>query len=235
MAGKSDAARARARPPRGCGPASERGVSSPMRCMASRKSWRSSAMSMASARAPIISTPNSSRTPRLVQLERGVERGLSAHGGQQRIGALGRDDLGDDVGRDGLDVGGVGQLRVGHDRRRIGVDQNDPVALGLEGLAGLRPRVVELAGLADDDGSGPDDEDGLDIRALGHEAAFYCRSRPLAIAQLPRSCPARTDGAASVPEEGARRYRLQITRENAGTRYWDAAFGFGASILRSTG
>ena len=40
-----------------------RGLSSPMRSMASRNSLRSSAMSMASALAPIISTPYFSRTP----------------------------------------------------------------------------------------------------------------------------------------------------------------------------
>ncbi len=108
-----------------------------------------------------------------LQRQRGVERRLPAHGRQQRVRALRRDDLGDDLRRDRLDVRGVGQLRIGHDRRRIGIDEDDPVALGLQSLAGLGSRIVELAGLADDDRSGPDDEDGLDIRALGHEAAFY--------------------------------------------------------------
>ena len=40
-----------------------RGVSSPMRFMARSNSWRSSALSMASLLAPIISTPNFSSTP----------------------------------------------------------------------------------------------------------------------------------------------------------------------------
>ena len=40
-----------------------RGLSSPMRSMASRNSLRSSALSIASARAPIISTPYLARTP----------------------------------------------------------------------------------------------------------------------------------------------------------------------------
>jgi hypothetical protein len=39
------------------------GFSSPIRSIASRKSLRSSAISMASRLAPIISTPNFSRTP----------------------------------------------------------------------------------------------------------------------------------------------------------------------------
>ena len=115
-----------------------------------------------------------------LQRERRVQRRLPAHGRQQRVGALGRDDLGDDLGRDRLDVRRIRQLRIRHDRRRIGIDENDPVALGLQSLTGLGSRIIELAGLADNDRSGPDDEDGLDIRALGHEAAFYCRSEPLA-------------------------------------------------------
>ena len=70
-----------------------------------------------------------------LQRQRGVERGLAAHGRQQRVGPLLLDDLGDDFGRDRLDIGGVGQIRVGHDRRRVGVDQDDPVALLFQRLA----------------------------------------------------------------------------------------------------
>ena len=44
------------------------------------------------------------------------------------------------LGRHRLDVGPVGQLRVGHDRRRIRVDQDDPVALLLERAHRLRAR-----------------------------------------------------------------------------------------------
>ena len=96
----------------------------------------------------------------LVERQRRVERGLPAHRRQQSVGAFGRDDLGDDVRRDRLDVGCIGQIRVGHDRGRIRIDQNDPIALGLQRLAGLGPGIVELAGLTDDDRAGADDEDG---------------------------------------------------------------------------
>src|SRR5690606_36935938 len=71
-------------------------------------------------------------------------------------------------GGDRLHVGRVGQIRVGHDRRRVGVDQDDPVALFLQRLAGLGAGIVELTGLADDDRARPDDEDGLDVGTLGH-------------------------------------------------------------------
>ena len=56
---------------------------------------------------------------RLVQRHRGVQRGLAAERGEQRVRALPLDDLRDDLGRDRLDVGRVGELGVGHDRRRV--------------------------------------------------------------------------------------------------------------------
>ena len=105
--------------------------------------------------------------------QRGVERGLPAHGRQQRETARKDvafllDDLGDDLRRDRLDIGRIGQIRIGHDGRRIGIDQDDPIALGLERLAGLRAGIVELASLADDDRSRADDEDRGDVGPSGH-------------------------------------------------------------------
>ena len=54
----------------------------------------------------------------LLERERAVERRLAAHGRQERVRALLLDDLGDDLGRDRLDIGGVREIRIGHDRRR---------------------------------------------------------------------------------------------------------------------
>ena len=71
-------------------------------------------------------------------------------------------------GRDRLDVGAVGEVRVGHDRGRVGVEQDDLVALLLQRLAGLGAGVVEFAGLADDDRAGADDQDLLDVGTFGH-------------------------------------------------------------------
>ncbi len=47
-------------------------------------------------------------------------------------------------GRDRFDVGGVGEVGVGHDRGRVRVDQDDAHALLAQHAAGLRARVVEL-------------------------------------------------------------------------------------------
>ena len=103
-----------------------------------------------------------------LQAERGIERRLPAHGRQQRVGPFLLDDLGEELGRDRLDIGRVGQFRVGHDRGRVRVHQHDAIALCFQGLAGLGSRIVELAGLADHDRPSPDDQDGLYICALGH-------------------------------------------------------------------
>ena len=102
------------------------------------------------------------------EVERAIERSLPAHGRQDRVGALLGDDFLHRLPGDRLDVGDVGSRRVGHDRGGVAVDQNDLVALFPQGLAGLHAGVVKLAGLTDDDGAGPDDEDRLNVCALGH-------------------------------------------------------------------
>ncbi len=96
------------------------------------------------------------------QGERAVERGLAAHGRQQREAAgnsvaLLADDLGDDFRRDRLEVSAIGHVRIGHDRRRIGIDEDDPVSLLAQRLAGLGAGIIEFASLADDDRPGSDD------------------------------------------------------------------------------
>src|SRR5690606_29095524 len=105
---------------------------------------------------------------RLVERDRRVERGLPAERGQERVGALLGDDRREDLGRDRLDVRGVGELGVGHDRGRVRVHEDDPQALLLEHAARLGAGVVELARLADDDRAGPDDQDAGDVGSARH-------------------------------------------------------------------
>ncbi len=116
------------------------------------------------------------------EVERAVERGLPAHGGQQRVGALLLDDARHRLPGDRLDVGGVRHLRVGHDGGRVGVHQHHAVALVAQRLAGLRARIVELAGLADDDRPGADDQDPLDVGAFRH-ARLYLRPSIISLAK----------------------------------------------------
>ena len=108
---------------------------------------------------------------RRVQGHRGVERGLAAQRREQRVRALLLDHLLHELRRDRLDVGGVGEVRIGHDGRRVRVRQDDPVALLAQDAARLGARVVELAGLADDDRPGADHHDALQVGALRHGAS----------------------------------------------------------------
>src|ERR1700712_2794289 len=105
----------------------ERGVSSPILVIASRKRPRSSALSMASAVAPIISTSNvlsvpclrkesaqfSAVCPPMVGKERrAIQAGRPPQGGQRREPAGNDvtfllDDLCHDLGRDRLDIGRI--------------------------------------------------------------------------------------------------------------------------------
>jgi len=62
----------------------------------------------------------------------------------------------------------VGELRVGHDRRRVRVDEDDAVALLAQRLARLDARVIELARLADHDRAGADEEDRSQVGPLRH-------------------------------------------------------------------
>ena len=99
----------------------------------------------------------------VVQRDGEIQRGLSADGGQNRVGALLFDDLRDRFDGERLDVGAVGHLRIGHDGRRIAVDEDDVEPFRPQRLACLRARVVELARLPDDDRAGADDENALEI------------------------------------------------------------------------
>ena len=69
---------------------------------------------------------------------------------------------------DRFNVGPGGELRVSHDGRRIGIYQDHLVSLFFEGLAGLNARVIELAPLADDDWTGTDEQDFIEIGIPRH-------------------------------------------------------------------
>ena len=95
---------------------------------------------------------------RLMQSHGGIESGLSSECREEGVGFLLCEDLFDDFWGNGLDIGAVGKLRIGHNRCGVAVHEDDLVALFSQGFASLDPRVVEFAGLADDDGTGTDNE-----------------------------------------------------------------------------
>ena len=150
--------------------APERGQARPIFSIAALKSERSSALAMDAGFAPSISTPKRSRTPLLVELQREVQGGLPAEGRQDRVGAFALDDRRERPPLERLDVGARGQLRVGHDRRGVRVDEDDLVPLFPKRLRPLRPGVVELARLPDDDGARADEQYFVQVVASGHAA-----------------------------------------------------------------
>ena len=72
-----------------------------------------------------------------MQFDGQVQGGLAAEGREQGVGAFAAQDLGDRFGCEGLDVGGVGDLGVGHDGGGVGVDEDHAVSLVAQGAAGL--------------------------------------------------------------------------------------------------
>ena len=102
------------------------------------------------------------------EVECAVETRLATHRGQQGIRTLPGDDAFDRRPVHRLDVDRVCHFRVRHDRRRVGIHQDDAIPLLPQRLARLRTRVIELARLADHDRTGAYDQDALDVGALGH-------------------------------------------------------------------
>jgi hypothetical protein len=106
-----------------------------------------------------------------LELHGQVERRLPAERGQQGVRTLDLDDARERGEVKRLDVRPCRERGVGHDRRRIAVDEHDLEALVEEDLAGLRAGVVELAGLPDDDRPRADDEDLVEVVAAWHQAS----------------------------------------------------------------
>ena len=95
----------------------------------------------------------------VVERHRQVEPGLPAERRQERIGPMLLDDARQVRQRQRADEDRAADVGIGHDRRRVRVDQDGVHALGAQREAGLHAGVVELGGLADQDRSGADDED----------------------------------------------------------------------------
>ncbi|CAM4383312.1 hypothetical protein DEMA109039_16660 [Deinococcus marmoris] len=89
----------------------------------------------------------------LVQLHRQVQRGLAAQRGEQGVGLLLDDHLLHKFGCQRLQIRRVGQIGIGHDGRRIAVDQHHPVAFLFQRFERLRSRIVELGSLPDLNGA----------------------------------------------------------------------------------
>ncbi len=102
------------------------------------------------------------------QAERGVESRLATHCRQQGIGLFAFNDAGHGAGGNRFDIGCVSHAGISHDRGRVRVYQNDPVAFLTQGLAGLGAGIVKFARLTDDDRPGTNDHDGGKVFTTRH-------------------------------------------------------------------
>ena len=91
------------------------------------------------------------------KIERTVQSRLATHRRQYRVGALLFDDSFDCRPVHGLYIDGICHIRVGHDRGRIRIHQDDTEVFFFERLAGLRAGVVEFARLPDHNRASADD------------------------------------------------------------------------------
>ena len=192
----------RAPPPSGVGDArggARRGRSRPSPTL---NRSRSSAVAMASALAPISSgVPGQPTTPAARQSAMARFRpvwppsvGSTASGRSRSMIRASTS------GVERLDVGAVGEVGVGHDRRRVRVGEDDPVALLAQHPAGLGARVVELARLADHDRPGADEQDRVEIVRRGIRPPRVGSGSP-AGSSAARSSPGRLDRPGHHPRE----------------------------------
>ena len=113
----------------------------------------------------------------VVQFDREVEADLAAERGQQAVGALALDDAAQHVDAERLDVDGVGDAFVGHDRGGVGVDEDRADAFLAHRLAGLGAGVIELGGLTDHDRPAADDQYRLRFFGGTHGSALTGATR----------------------------------------------------------
>ena len=111
----------------------------------------------------------------LLTLDGEVQCGLAAHRGQHRIDVrVLFEDVHNRLRLEWLEVDMVRDDRVGHDGRGIGIDEGHLDAFFLKASGRLASRVVEFAGLSNDDRSASNDQDRFDAVVFGH--FFFIRS-----------------------------------------------------------
>ncbi len=74
-----------------------------------------------------------------LELDRQVEGGLTAEGGDEGVGAFLLENRGHGLGGQWLHIGAVGEPGVGHNGRRVGIHQDDPATLFAQRSHSLHP------------------------------------------------------------------------------------------------
>jgi len=114
-----------------------------------------------------------------LELHGQVERRLAAQRRQEGVRTLDLDDTRERGAVERLDVRARRERGVGHDRRRIAVDEHDLVALLEESPARLGAGVVEFARLPDHDRPRADDQDLAEVVAAWHQPPPPCLDRSI--------------------------------------------------------
>ena len=148
------------------------------------------------------------------QRERRIQARLPAEGGQNGAGTFLAHDGGDRFRFDRFDVGAVCESGIGHDGRRIGVDQHDLVAFFLQSLDALSPGIVEFARLADDDRARTDYHDLLEICTLGHIAPRWAR-----VGCFVRGRPSPSADAKAARRSGGSHWKRRMMNPSVPTRH----------------
>ena len=107
-----------------------------------------------------------------------VKSSLTTEGRQQGVRAFLFDNLLDEFLGNWLNIGAINQLGIGHDGCRIGINQNNLVAIFFQHLARLGTGIVELARLANHDRTRPNYENALDVGTLRHVPLLPLRQKP---------------------------------------------------------
>jgi len=116
-----------------------------------------------------------------------IEAGLTAERSEKTVDFLFYDDAFDDVDLKRFNVNFIRHSRVGHNGRRVAVDEDDIESFLLQGTACLGACVVKLCGLTDDDRSGADDQDPFYVCSSGHEfLRYYCEAKTREVATANR-------------------------------------------------
>ena len=110
-----------------------------------------------------------------IQFHGRIQRGLAAHGRQNRVRFFAFENRFDHLRRDRLDVSAIREFRIGHDRGRIRIYEHDLVAFLAQRLAGLHAGIIKLAALPDHDRAGPDKQNFLELIVPRHRRSAHRR------------------------------------------------------------
>ena len=133
------------------------------------------------------------------QIHANVERRLATECRQNRIRPFNLDDFRHVLPRDRFNVGAIRHLRIGHDRCGVGIDQHHLITLFTQGFAGLSAGIVKLAGLADDDRTGTNDQNLLKVVATRHGGIPCCGAGKAEAGRISNCCSHRANSRKKHP------------------------------------